>query len=108
MYQDWYKGAKKIVKKDSCMKFYDTAIPIYLDTDASCISLAARLLQVRDDMNCGCDEVPDNATPCPTAFAKKPIKCGVALQHGMRGPCDTTWDRKAFLLLLYEGSVYYH
>ena len=40
-YQDLYDRAKKIVKKDLCIKFHDTR-SLYLDTDASCISLGAR------------------------------------------------------------------
>ena len=64
--------AKKIVKKDAYMKFYVVAKPLYLDTGTSGISLGARLLQV-DGMNCGCDEIPDNAMLCPTAFASKSL-----------------------------------
>ena len=61
MYQDLYNKTKKMVKKDACMKFYNVARPLYLETDTSSISLGARLLEVRNDMNCGCDEIPDNA-----------------------------------------------
>ena len=39
--------------------------------NASGVSLFARLLQAREGMNCGCDEVPDNATLCPLVFASK-------------------------------------
>ena len=48
--------AKKIIKKDACMKFYDASRPLYLETDA----LGARLLQVREGMNCWYGEVPEN------------------------------------------------
>ena len=68
MYQDLYDRAKKIIKKDTCMKCYDTSRLLYLETDASDVSLVAGLLQVTDDMNFGCDEVPDNAIVCPIAF----------------------------------------
>ena len=53
------------------MKFYDTSRPLYLETDASDVSIGDRLLQLREGMNCGHDEVPDNATPCPISFASK-------------------------------------
>ena len=55
------------------MKFYDAARPLYLETDASRISLGVRLLQVRDDMNCGHDEIPDSAILWPSAFAWKSL-----------------------------------
>ena len=42
------------------MKFYGVARHLYLETDASGISLGAGLLQVRDGINCGHDEIPDN------------------------------------------------
>ena len=64
MYQDLYYKANKIVKKDACMKFYDAARPLHLETD---VGLRARLLQVRDGMNHKCDEVPDNMMLCPIA-----------------------------------------
>ena len=51
MFQDLYDTAKKILKKDICMKFYDAARPLYLENDASSIGLGAGLLQVRDGMN---------------------------------------------------------
>ena len=44
---------------------------MYLEIDASGISLAARMLQVSEGMNCGHNEVPDNITLCPIAFASK-------------------------------------
>ena len=39
-YQDLYDRAKKIVvKKDACMKFFNAAIPLYPETDASGVGL---------------------------------------------------------------------
>ena len=64
MYQYLHDKAKKIIKKDACMKFYDASRLLYLETDASGIGLRAGLLQVWDGMNCGCNEVPENETPC--------------------------------------------
>ena len=55
------------------MKFYDTARPLYLETNASGISLTARLSQVRECMYCGCVKVPDNTKLCPIAFASKSL-----------------------------------
>ena len=61
IFQDLNEKAKATVKKDTYMKFYDVARPLFLETDASGIGFGAGLLQVRDGMNCGHDEVPDNA-----------------------------------------------
>ena len=72
MYQNLYDRAKKIVRKDACMKFYDVARPLYLETNASSISIGTGLLQVKDGMNCWHDEVLDNAILHPIVFA---IKC---------------------------------
>ena len=63
--------------KNACMKFYDTPKSLYLETDASGVSLGARLLHIRDGMNCGCDELPDNAAMCPVAFASKSLSSTV-------------------------------
>ena len=78
MYQDLYDRAKKIIKKEACMKFFDTSRPLYLQTDASHVGLIARLLQVRDSMSCDHDDVPDNTTLCPIAFPAKvyQVSCG--------------------------------
>ena len=46
------------------MKFYGASRSLYLETDASGINLGARLLQVRDGMNCGHDDILDDATQC--------------------------------------------
>ena len=59
--QDLYEKAKTIVKRHTQMKFYDVTRSLYLDTDASGIGLGAGLLQVRNGMSYGCDEIPDHA-----------------------------------------------
>ena len=51
------------------MKFYDASRPQYLETDASGVGPGARLVQIRDGMNCGVTGVPDSATLHPVAFA---------------------------------------
>ena len=53
------------------MKFYDASKPLHLERDASGVSPGAGLLQVRDQINCGQDEIPDNTALHPTAFASK-------------------------------------
>ena len=53
------------IKKDGCMQFYDPSRSLYLEIGASGVSLGARLLQVRDGMNFGHDEVLDNTTLSP-------------------------------------------
>ena len=44
-YQDLYQKARTRVKRNICMKFYDAARPLYLETDASGIGLVVRLLK---------------------------------------------------------------
>ena len=55
------------------MKFYDLARPLYLETDASIISLGTGLLQLKDGMSCGHDEVPDNAVLWPITYTRKSL-----------------------------------
>ena len=50
---------------------YDASRPLHLRTVASGVSLGAVLLQAKHGKNSGCDEVPENATLHPTAFASK-------------------------------------
>ena len=64
---------KNVIKQDACMKFYYAGRPLYMETYASGASLGAGLLQVRDDMTCGCDKVPDNATLFPFTFTSKSL-----------------------------------
>ena len=84
MYQDVYDRAKKIVKKDACMTFYDASRPLYMETDISHVGLGARLLQVKDDMNCGHDKVPHNATLHQIAFASIML-------------CKVVWGQVSFI-----------
>ena len=44
-YQQLFDNAKSIIKADVCMTFYNNSKPLYLETDASGISLGAALLQ---------------------------------------------------------------
>ena len=46
--------------------------PLYLKIVVSGVGLGAGLLYVKEEMNCGHDEVPDNVTLNPITFA---IKC---------------------------------
>ena len=73
MYQDLYYRAKNTVKKMHVCNSMTQQDPF---TYASGDGLGARLVQVRDVMNCGHDEVPDNALLCPTAFASKSLLSG--------------------------------
>ena len=47
------------------------ASPLYLGTDAPSISREAGLLQGRDSMNCGCDEILDYTILWTIAFVCK-------------------------------------
>ena len=51
-YQKLFDKAKSLIKAEMCMKFYDYTKPLYLETDASGVSLGAALLQLRDNMTC--------------------------------------------------------
>ena len=55
------------------MKYYDVRKPLYLETDTSKVGLGTTLLQVRDNLNCGYDKVPDNAMLKPITFASKSL-----------------------------------
>ena len=46
---------------------------LYPETDTSHIGIGTRLLQVRDDMNCGHDGVLHNVVLQPIAFASKSL-----------------------------------
>ena len=65
------------------MKFYDASRPLYLEADASGVSLRARLLQVKDSMNCRHDKVPGNATLHPIAFTKKNLLGAECCYHNI-------------------------
>ena len=51
-YQQLFNKAKSLIKVEMCMKFYDDTKLLYLETDASGISLGVALLQLRDNKNC--------------------------------------------------------
>ena len=55
------------------MKFYYVSKPLYLVMDTSSNGLGAGLLQVRDSMNCGSDDVLDSTALYPTAFTSKSL-----------------------------------
>ena len=71
MHQVQCYTAKKIVKKDACMKFYGVVRLLFLETNASSIALGVRLIQVRDGMNCSHDEVLDNTILHLNAFTSR-------------------------------------
>ena len=70
-YQQLFNNAKSIIKADVCMKFYDDSKPLYLEADASRVSLGAALLQLHDNTVCYKGVAPDNITLCPIAFTSK-------------------------------------
>ena len=58
------------------MEYYDVRKLLYLETDASEVGLGTALLQVRDNLKCGYDEVPDNTLLWPISFASKSLSSG--------------------------------
>ena len=79
------------------MKVYNVARTLYLDTNASSISLGAGLLQVRDSMNFGHEEILDNAILQPTVFASQGLTSV--------GSWDLTWNRKILIITNYLPLV---
>ena len=73
MYPDLYDKAKNIIKQNTCMKFYHVSKALYLETDTSGIGIGSHLLQVREGMNCGQDEVLDNTPLHSSVFASKSL-----------------------------------
>ena len=72
-YQQLFNNVKSIIKADVCMKFYDDSKSLYLETDASGVSLGAALLQLCNNMVCQKGVAPDNVTLCPIVFASKSL-----------------------------------
>ena len=68
------------------MKFCDMARSLCLETDASGIGMGAKLLQIRDGMNCGCDKMPDNAR-----LPQLHLLARAYLVHRMQGSWNSTW-----------------
>ena len=64
-YQELCDKTKSIIKKDTCMKFYDASKPLYLETHACGISIGACLLQITDVMNCRQEKVLNNTVLHP-------------------------------------------
>ena len=63
-----------MVNKDACMKYYDVARPLYLETDTSGIGLGPGLLQEMNDMKCQYNEILENAILCSALLASKSLK----------------------------------
>ena len=74
-YQSLFNIAKLLIKSDMCMKFYNDAKPLYLETDVSGVGLgtALPLLWTQEGTTCQKDMVPDNVILHPTAFASKSL-----------------------------------
>ena len=72
-YQKLFTKAKSLIKVDVCMKFYDDSKLLYLETNASGVSLGAALLQLCNNTMCQKDMVPDNTILHPIAFASKSL-----------------------------------
>ena len=72
-YKSLFKKAKLLIKSDICMKFYGDTKLLYLETDASGISLGAALLQTKEGTTCQNDTVPDNTILHPIALASKSL-----------------------------------
>ena len=68
-----YNEGKALIKKDTCMKFYNENKSLYLYRDALGTDLGACPLQVRNTMNCAKDTAPDNTILRPIAFTSKGV-----------------------------------
>ena len=72
-YQQLFNNAKSVIKADVCRKFYDYTKPLYLETDASGVSLGEALLQHGDNMVCQKGVAPDNVTLHAIVFTSKSL-----------------------------------
>ena len=72
-YQSLFNKAKLLIKFDMYMNFYNGTKPLYLETDASRVSLGAAVLQAQEGTACQKDTVPDDTILCPIAFASKSL-----------------------------------
>ena len=72
-YQQVFDKAKSLIKMEVCMKLYDDTKLLYLETDASGVSLGAALLQLHDNTACQKGIAPDNTVLHPIAFARKSL-----------------------------------
>ena len=72
---------------------------LYLGTETSNISLGARLLQIRDGMTCGHDEIPDNAILHLTEFTSKSISSAEQFYNNLE--CEA-------LGILHRLEKFYH
>ena len=72
-YQQLFNKVKLLIKAEVSMKFYNDTKPLYLETDASRVSLGAALLQLHDNTTCQKGMAPDNTILQPIAFASKSL-----------------------------------
>ena len=68
-----WESKKRIVQMRCMHEGLCWARPLYQETNTSGICLGDRVLQVRDGMNCGHDEIPDYAMLWPVAFMRKSL-----------------------------------
>ena len=69
-YQQLFNKAKSLTKAEECMKFYDDTKLLYLETDASRVSLGASLLQLCDNTACQKGMAPDNTNLHPNCICQ--------------------------------------
>ena len=55
------------------MKFFDPSKSLYLEIDASSVSLWASLLQMQEEISFRYDEILDNVVLHPVVFASKSL-----------------------------------
>ena len=72
-YHQMFNKAKSFIKAEVCMKFYDDTKLLYLETDASGVSLGVALLQLHDNTACQKGMAPENKNLHPIAFASKSL-----------------------------------
>ena len=73
MYQNVYYKAKQLNTKDAYMKLYGFQNPCTWGHMHLVLALEPSVLQIREGMNFGCDELPDSATLHTIAFATKSL-----------------------------------
>ena len=101
---------------DVCMKFYNEAKLLYLETGASGIGLDTTPLQTRDGMTCPKDTAPDNTILRPITFASKSLTSGeprysntereaLGILHGLERFCHYCFAREVSIISNHKPLV---
>ena len=107
-YPEIFDKSKSILK-DAYMKFYDETKPLYIETDASGVALAAALLQTRNNTSCPRDGMPDNSILRSNTFVSKILTATEKIQlHRKRSNRHTIQIWEISPILFCEKGEYHY